>query len=116
MALVQTIDSSDLYHLACRMDRGDQFGYKGWGLIGEHLEELSDSIGENIEIDIVGICCEYSKADDADDAYTQLQIDIDQVDWEEMSDDEKLEEIRSYLENETCVVCCKDDLIIWQAF
>ena len=40
MALIQTVDSSDLYHLACRMNRGDCYGYGGWRAIGEYLENL----------------------------------------------------------------------------
>lgn len=116
MALIEKISSSNLYHIACRMGRGDSFGYNGWRAIGEYLEELSDGIGEDIEVDIVGICCEYSMADNAQEVFDQYDTDIDSEEWEEMDDDEKLEAIEEYLQDNTNVVVCEDDLIIWQAY
>lgn len=118
MVLKRTIQSGDLYCLACEMDRGHNFGYKGWHAIGEHLEELSDSIGEDIEIDIIGICCDYSHADNADDFWLQYSGDmcIDPDDWKNASDNEKLEMVREYLQDCTIVVICDDDCIIWQNF
>ena len=116
--LINCVNPSELYHMACRIDRGEQFGYNGWQAIGEYLENLSDDIGEPIEVDIIGICCEYSKADSTDEwwqDYGQYST-IDPEEWEESDEDTKLELIRDYLEYNTSVVCCEDDCIIWQAF
>lgn len=118
MALIETISASDLYHMACRMDRGDSFGYAGWRAIGEYLEELSDNTGEDIEVDIVGICCDYSISSDVESWWDEYGEDssIDPEEWEEMDEEEKLEAIENYLQDNTSVVICEDDLIIWQAF
>lgn len=121
MALIQTVNSSDLYHLACKMGRDKNFGYNGWRAIGDYLEELSDSTGEDVEVDIIGICCEYSMAESADDAYMQYDhlhgVDLpEEEDWEELEEEEKLLTVQEYLANNTAVVICEDDLIIWQAF
>ena len=116
MALIQTVNPSDLYHMACRMDRGDSFGYKGWARIGDYLEELSTD--DDIEIDIVGICCDYSMSEDIDDWWSEYGVysDIDSEEWEEMDDEEKLEAIEKYLNQNTSVVCCEDGCIIWAVF
>ena len=121
MALIQTVNPSDLYHLACRMNRGDSFGYNGWRAIGDYLEELSNDLGKNIEIDIIAICCEYSMAESTKDAYMQYDhlhgVDLpDEEDWEEMTEEKKLEAIEEFLRNRSSVVVCEDDLIIWEAF
>lgn len=118
MALIEKIYSSDLYHMACRMDRGHNFGYNGWRAIGEYLEELSDGMGEDVEVDIVGICCDYSMAESTSDWWEECgeYSDIDSDEWEEMDDDEKLEAIENYLQENTSVVICEENLIIWQAF
>lgn len=122
MALIQTVDSSELYRLACKMGRGDNFGYDGWKAIGEYLEELSDSTGENVEIDIISICGEYSMAESVDSFYMEYQhlhgIDFPTMEeWEvDLSDDDKLSVISDYLQENTALVICEDDLIIWQAF
>lgn len=117
MALIQTVNPSDLYHMACRMDRGDSFGYAGWNAIGEYLEELSNDISD-IEIDIVAICCDYSMSEDVNDWWDEYDMhsDIDSEEWEEMDDKEKLEAIENYLQENTSVVTCQENLIIWQAF
>lgn len=116
--LIQRVNPSELYHMACRMDRGHNFGYNGWKAIGEYLENLSDDIGEPIEVDIVGICCDYSKADSAEEWWQDYgkYSTIDPEEWAEADNDAKLGLLRDYLEDRTNVVCCKEDCIIWQAF
>ena len=118
MALIEKISSSDLYHMACRMDRGDNFGYNGWNAIGEYLEELSDDTGEDYEVDIVGICCDYSMSESVDDFWNEYgkYSSTDPEEWEEMDEEEKLEAIENYLQDNTSVVCCEDGCIIWAAF
>ena len=121
MALIQTVDSSDLYHLACRMDRGDNFGYNGWRAIGDYLESLSNDTGEDIKIDIISICCEYSMAESADDAYMEFDhlhgVDLpEEEEWEELTEEETLETIEAFLQDRTSVAICEEGLIIWQAF
>lgn len=121
MALIQTIDSSELFHLASRMDRADNFGFKGWRVIGEYFEGFSEDTGEDIEVDIVAICCEYSMAESADGVFYEYDhlhgVDLPEEEtWEEMPEDEKLETIQSFLQDQTSIVVCEDDLIIWQAF
>ena len=118
MALIEKISSSDLFYMACRMDRGDSFGYAGWRAIGEYLEQLSDDLGENIEVDIIEICCEYSMSEYVSDWWKEYGVysDIDSDEWEEMDEEEKLEAIENYLQDNTSVICCEEDCIIWQAF
>lgn len=118
MALINTVNPSELYHMACRMDRGDSFGYNGWRAIGEYLEELSDGMGEDVEVDIVGICCDYSMAESTSDWWQEYgeYSAIDAEEWGNMDEEEKLEAIRDYLQDNTSVVICEENLIIWQAF
>lgn len=127
MALIETLNASDLYNMACRMDRGHNFGYDGWLAIGDYLEQLSDDTGENIEVDIVEICCEYSMAESVEEFYNGhkksmgysnygIKTDDPSIDWEELEDEEKLEAIENYLQENTSIVTCQENLIIWQAF
>ena len=120
MALIQTVYPSDLYHLACKMARGDCYGYVGWKAIGNYLEELSEDTGEDIEIDIIAICCENGMAESAEDAYMQFDhlhgVDLPEEEaWKELTE-EKLETINEFLQKNTTLIICKDNLIIWQAF
>ena len=121
MALIETINASDLYHLACKMARGDCYGYNGWKALGNYLEELREDTGEDIEIDIIAICCEYSIAESTEEFFMERQhlhgIDLPTMEeWEELEEDEKLGAIEEFLQDRSSVVVCKGNLIIWQAF
>ena len=119
MALIQTIDSSELYHMACRMDRGHNFGHNGWRAIGDYLEGMSEDTGKDVEVDIVAICCEYSSADDVEDFYEQLGLEMgfnDREEWDCLGTGEKLEAVQDYLQENTSLLICEENLIIWQAF
>ena len=40
---------------------GGQFTYEGLAAIFDMLTEYEDSTGEEIELDVVGICCEFTE-------------------------------------------------------
>ena len=115
MALIRTVYSSDLYHMACKMGRGDCYGYNGWEAIGNYLEEVSEDTGEDIEIDIIAICCEYCFTGSADEFYDEYEkMNISEDEWDEQAEDEKLEAVQKYLqENAGRLVICESGLIIW---
>ena len=84
------------------------------------MENLSDDIGEDVEVDIIGWCCEYSHAISADDAFEELQHysewGIEQPEWEELDDDEKLEVLEEFLQQHSTVMVLESDCIIWASF
>lgn len=45
----------------------NNFTYEGKKALFEYLEELSDDIGENIELDTVALCCEYNEYSDIEE-------------------------------------------------
>lgn len=42
-------------------ERKDTFSYNGKKALFDYLEQLEEAIGEEIELDIVAICCEYTE-------------------------------------------------------
>ena len=120
MALKITANADHVVQLAVDYGRLDNFGYKGWRLLAEAMEEMSDDIGEDIEVDIIGWCCGYRHAISADAAFEELQRysdwGIDQPEWEEMDDDEKLEAVEDFLQENTSLTVCEDNCIIWASF
>ena len=59
----QTINEYD-FRRAFEQLRPDQFSYQGLGALFDYFEEIEDSIGEEIELDVIGICCEYTEYED----------------------------------------------------
>ena len=48
----------DAFH---KMGRGEQFSYDGLKALYDYLEQLEDEIGEEIELDVIALCCKYSE-------------------------------------------------------
>lgn len=100
MAIVQNINSVYQFREAFRLaGRGDQFSYEGLEVLFDYLEETSEDIGEPIELDVVGLCCEYCESS-IEEIIAQYNIDTSYVEDDE---DEIKEMVREYLEYKTSV-------------
>lgn len=120
MALKITANANHVVQLAADYGRLDNFGAKGWRLLAEAMENLSDEIGEDIEVEIIGWCCGYSHANSADAAFDELrrypEWAIEQSEWEGMDDYEKMEAVEDWLQKHTSLMVFADDCIIWASF
>lgn len=98
MAIVQSINSVYQFREAFRLaGRADQFSYEGLEVLFDYLEECSEE--EDIELDVVALCCEYyeSSIEELIDSY-----DIE-FDSENQDEEEHKEIVREYLEDRTSV-------------
>lgn len=41
--------------------RNDNFTYEGLGALFEYFEGLEEDTGEEMELDVIGICCDFSE-------------------------------------------------------
>jgi len=78
----QTINFSDFHNAFRAHDRLTQFSYDALKVIFEYLEEYEEGTGEEIELDVVGICCDFAESD-ADDVIRDYQLDAAECDDEE---------------------------------
>ncbi len=72
MLVTPIFNGDDLAHEFRVFNRGDQFSREGFDALHEYHAELSEDIGEDIQIDVIAICCEWSEYDSmraAIDAY-----------------------------------------------
>ena len=71
------------------MGRENQFSTKALKAIYEYLDDLSEDIGEDIELDVIAICCEFSEItfaevleeqgeDDEDDALDEFERQLEE--------------------------------------
>ena len=95
----QTISKSDFIDQFRVMNRLENFSYEARGLLFDYLEEYEESSGEEIELDVIAVCCDFSE-DDPSDIAANYNIDISECEDEEEIKDTVL----SYLQDETMVV------------
>lgn len=81
-----------------RAGRSTQFSYDGLRVLFDHLEALEDDMGQEIELDVIALCCDYSE-DDAETVANDYGIEIDDC----PDDDAVRHVVMNYLEENTDV-------------
>ncbi len=54
-----TVTAYDFERAFADADRKDQFSYEGRAVLFDYLEEFEQSTGEELELDVVALCCDY---------------------------------------------------------
>lgn len=111
MAIVQTLTKSSFVNAFKQSSRKDQFSYEALEAIFDYLEEYSNDSGENVELDIVGICCEWAEAHWSEIA-TEHGILFD----DEMTEEGKQEVVSDFLCDETQFVELTDGNFVFMQF
>ena len=65
--MIDTITKYSFLDAFYKMGREDQFSYKGLLALFDWFEELEDQGNEQMELDVIAICCEYSEYDNLED-------------------------------------------------
>lgn len=100
MAIVQSINSVYQFREAFRLaGRENQFSYGGLEVLFDYLDNLSDDIGEPIELDVIALCCEYYESS-IEDIISNYDIDVSAADGDE---DEIKSIVEEYLQCNTSV-------------
>jgi hypothetical protein len=108
----QSINFSDFCDAFHAHNRYDSFGYDALRVIFDYLEQYERDCNEEIELDVIAICCDYNLGhwtDIAQDYGTDLSAAEGDADEEEQI-------VLDYLNDHTCVLGqCKDG-IVYQCF
>lgn len=94
----QTINRYQFHDAFKNMNRSDNFSYNGLDKLFEYFGEYEDSTGEEIELDVIAICCEWSEAPLVD-----------------VLKDYNLESLEE-LQDRTQVIEVDDETVIYQVF
>ena len=94
--MYQRVTFSDFRQAFHNHDRGNQFSYEGLKALFGYLEEQEQDTGEEIELDVIALCCDYVEYKD----FAEFQG--------ENPDIESMEQLR----DETMVIEFKDGFLI----
>ena len=91
-------------------DRKENFSYEGLKALFEYFEQYEESTGEEIELDVIAICCEY-----AEDTFEQIaatyEVDLTGVDEADIP-----QAIMDFLCDNTSVVGETSDGFVYACF
>ena len=114
MAIVQTMDVYDFRAAFDRAGRQENFSYEGLEILFTYLEEIYSE--DNWEIDVIGLCCEFSEMTFDEVINTYLDLSDDELDEIKDDEDEKREKVIQYLNENTSVCGYDDDIVVFADF
>jgi len=94
----QTVYRSD-FENAFKSLRPENFSYEGLSVLFEYLENWEADAGEDLELDVIAICCDFAEGSWQSIA-ADYSIEID----ENENEDEQAEQVRQYLEDEGVLI------------
>lgn len=65
--MISTITQTQFNDAFYEANRQDQFSYEGKIALYDYLEELENDCNMTIELDVIGLCCEYSEYEDIEE-------------------------------------------------
>lgn len=105
-----TINFSEFRDLFQKI-RPDNFSYQGQKIIFDYLEDYEQSAREELECDVIAICCEFSE-DSFENIADQYGIELD----EEMDEDYQKQQVIEHLEGEGVYVGDSINGIVYRQF
>jgi len=71
--IARIINESEFIEAFDKMGRGDNFSIPGRRALFEYLSDYAESTGETVELDVIGICCDWAEYESAHDAYLEYE-------------------------------------------
>lgn len=91
--------------------RPNNFSYEGLGILFEYLEQYEEDTGEELELDVIALCCDYSEEDFTDIAKS-YDIELD----EEEDEEDQMQTVADYLTDEGVYIGQTGTSIIYRVF
>jgi len=79
-------------------ERMDNFSYEGAQALFEYLEQYEEETGEELELDVIALCCDYTE-DTPEAIAANYSIDL-----EDLDEEEQVEAVRDYLAGNTQLI------------
>ena len=67
----KTIDIYDFRDAFNRAGRGNHFTYDGLTALFEYIEEYEEGTGDEIELDVIALCCEFNEYENIEEFWLE---------------------------------------------
>ena len=113
-----TVNNSDFHDAFRNYDRLDNFSYEARNIIFEYLEEYEESTGEEVELDVIAICCDYTESDYDDIAADYMFYNDAEglKEFKDLEDEERMNIVREYLEYNTIILGETSSVFVYANF
>lgn len=90
--------------------RPDNFTYEGLAVLFDYFEDCEQD-GEEFELDVIAICCDFSE-DDYSNIANDYSIELE----DDLEDEEKMQIVKRYLEDEGVLIGETDNTFVYRQF
>ena len=105
----QSVNLYDFHNAFREADRENQFSYEGREALFEYLECYEEDTGEEIELDVISLCCDYEEYENVAEYleyYTESCADIKREDFDD--EEEFIETVKEDIQNNTTLIEIED--------
>ena len=106
--MITTVSFYDFRNAFMQAGRKDQFSYDGLEILFKYFEHLEDSCEQKIELDVIGICCDYAE-DSAENIAKAYRLDIP-------DDGNEHNNVLDYLHDEGVLIGSSQSGIVYRQF
>ena len=108
---MHTTVTRQAFHDAFQRLRPTQFSYAALNVIFDYFDEWEQSTGEQVELDVIAICCDVAEmtTDEFIDAY-RLSVDDD------ATDERKMHEVCEHIQHHSSLIGAFDNTVIFNQF
>jgi hypothetical protein len=103
----RTISRYD-FHRAFEQMRPDNFTYAALDALFDHFEQYEEDTGEQVELDVIGICCDYAEMT-TDEFIESYSLDVD----DDATDERKMHEVCEYIQHHSSLVGTFDNTVVF---
>ena len=104
----QNVNRYDFERAFSDMGRGTNFTYEGRIALFDYLEDMYEGMGEEYELDVIALCCEYSEHDTALEAAKEYGW----IEYDDLTNEENEPEAIEWLNEHTQVIVFNGGVII----
>ena len=111
-----TVSKYDFERAFVDADRKDNFSYEALGLLFDYFESYEEETGQEIELDVIAICCDYTE-DTVEGIARNYSIDLNDANPEDDDYEDQCRQIVfDYLSDRTSVVGDTADGFVYLVF
>ena len=94
-----------------RKIRPDNFSYEGLRVLFDHIADIDNSCGEESELDVIGLCCDFAEST-WEAIASDFNIEID----ENENDDEQKVQVLDFLADQGALIGETSNSIVYRQF
>ena len=110
--MIKTINLHDFRQAFQDHGRGEQFSYEALGLIFEYYEQYEDDTGEQVNLDVIAICCDLAELS-VEEIVRGYILDQDE---EYLAEEWSVQDVKHFLCDQAAYVGETDQTVIFVQF